>query len=157
MSVIVDQKTTLDLVFPDEDTFKIWVTGVQIFINNCFYKNEGLVTARLQFYKNIWAEVDDNIDRKLDIDEIGLLLNKMNIEIKDNYLKELFNKFDTNKNGSIDFEEFVKMMDFMRKRDEIKEVFDKYKNTESGMIHSLELLRFMKEIQKEKNITEEEC
>lgn len=69
------------------------------------------MSSRLQFYKNIWAEVDSNLDRKLEYKEIMVLVNKLNIDIKGEYLKEKFDAFDKDKNGSLDFEEFQAMMD----------------------------------------------
>ena len=69
------------------------------------------MSSRLQYYKNIWAEVDSNLDRKLEYKEIMVLVNKLNIDIKGEYLKEKFDAFDKDKNGSLDFEEFQAMMD----------------------------------------------
>lgn len=69
------------------------------------------MSSRLQYYKNIWAEVDSNLDRKLEYKEIMVLVNKLNIDIKGEYLKEKFDAFDKDKNESLDFEEFQAMMD----------------------------------------------
>lgn len=78
--------------------------------------------------------------------EVKLLLNRMNVEITERYLKDLFNKFDQNRNETIDYEEFVKMMDHIRQRDEVLPYFKKYKNPQSGLIHAHELKRFMLEV-----------
>jgi hypothetical protein len=39
----------------------------------------------MQYYKYLWSEVDKNMDRKLDKDEIGKLLKELNFEVNDDY------------------------------------------------------------------------
>ena len=41
--------------------------------------------ARIQYYKNLWIEVDVNMDRKLDANEIKKLLKKLNFDVSDDY------------------------------------------------------------------------
>ena len=60
----------------------------------------------------------------------------MNIELKGTYLKDVFAKFDANKNKSLEFEEFVQMMDHIHYRPELEPYFNKYKNNVTGLIHS---------------------
>ena len=124
MSIILDKASTLDLCLEDEDTYKIWITGLQLFINECYVAADTLVKAKMQYYKNEWATVDTNMDKKLDLSEIKLLLRRLNIEVNDDYLKEIFDKHDDDKNGTIEFEEFIKMMDSMRMRMELQPIFN---------------------------------
>lgn len=56
------------------------------------------------------------MDKKLERDEIKELLRKLNIDVTDEYFKQIFSQFDQDKNGTIEFEEFIKMMDAMRMR-----------------------------------------
>ena len=48
----------------------------------------------------------------------------MNIDITGQYLKDLINKFDKDKNKSLDMDEFIQMMDFINERKELKPMFD---------------------------------
>ena len=128
LSIVTDKDHVLDLIIEDGDLFKIWVTGLQLFINDCYLEAENLGVARHQFYLNLWAEVDLNLDKRLDEGEIKILLNKMNIDMTNDYFKILFDKYDEDKNGVIDLQEFVKMMDSMKQREELNELFDKLKN-----------------------------
>lgn len=70
-----------------------------------------MISARLQYYKNMWAEVDVNMDHKLSLDEINILVNKMNIDRDAGEISRLFNKHDTDRSKHLEFNEFVKMMD----------------------------------------------
>ena len=47
------------------------------------------------------------MDRKLDQSEIKKLLSKLNFEVTDEYLNQLFSKFDSDRSGTIEFEEFI--------------------------------------------------
>lgn len=73
------------------------------------------------------------------------------------YFKQIFKKFDLDSNGTIEFEEFVKMMDFMRLRTELQPIFDAFKNQASNLIDAEGLKRFMSLVQGESNITLEQC
>ena len=64
------------------------------------------------------------MDGKLQQNELMLLLNRMNIEITSQYLKELIDKFDKDKNKSLDMNEFIKMMDFINERKELLPIYD---------------------------------
>jgi len=64
------------------------------------------------------------MDGKLQQNELMLLLNRMNIEITSQYLKELIDKFDKDKNKSLDMNEFIKLMDFINERKELLPIYD---------------------------------
>lgn len=88
----------------------------------------------MQYYKNLWIEVDKNMDRKLDPKEIKTLLKKMNYEVSDDYFKQLFDQFDVDRNNSIEFEEFIEMMNHIRERKELEVIFNTYKNRSTNVI-----------------------
>lgn len=88
----------------------------------------------MQYYKNLWIEVDVNMDRTLDLSEIKQLLKKMNYEVRDDYLKSIFNLFDEDHSGKIEFDEFINLMNSMRERRELEVIFNTYKNKETNLI-----------------------
>lgn len=55
-------------------------------------------------------------------------MKNINYEVSKEYFKKLFDQFDYDKNNTIEFEEFVKMMDQIRMRKELEPIFNQYKN-----------------------------
>jgi len=157
LSIVVDgQKNSLDVIAPDQDHFLLWLTGLQLFINDCYFKPEALISARIQYYKNVWAEIDKNMDHKVDFQELEFLMNRINLDIKRDLLRQVFVKFDSNKNGSMDFNEFKDMMDYIHHRPELNAVFETYKNRQTSLIQSQELFDFMTQVQGLR-LTYEQC
>jgi Ca2+-binding EF-hand superfamily protein len=78
--------------------------------------------------------------------------------ISDTDLKATFSVFDEDRNGTIDREEFKKLLDHITERKEIKYgYFEKYKNEESNLITAEGLLKFMIEVQKDHNHSLRTC
>jgi Ca2+-binding EF-hand superfamily protein len=102
----------------------------------------------VQQYKNLWIEVDENMNKRLDFDEIKQLIEKLNIDVDDSYLKALIVKHDASKTSDLDFPEFMSLMDDIKKRSELVEIFDSIKNPTTGMVHLQELTKFRKEVQR---------
>lgn len=87
--------------------------------------------------------MDINLDRKLDKKEIKKLLRLMNYEISGHYFKALFAKFDKDKSGSIEFEEFIELMNHMRDRAELEVFFCGYRDPETNLITAKCLMDFL--------------
>jgi len=99
------------------------VTGVERFINESRHEKLNMKERRMQQFRNMWVEVDSNMDKKLDFLEVKDLICKLNIDLTDTYLKELINKYDENQNGALDFDEFYEMMEATRRREEVTPYF----------------------------------
>jgi Ca2+-binding EF-hand superfamily protein len=56
--------------------------------------------------RGIFKEFDHNKSGNLTIDELTMMLAKLQISCDRKYITALFKKFDTNGNGVIEFEEF---------------------------------------------------
>ena len=56
--------------------------------------------------RDCFRELDRNGDGGLGIDELRALLMRINLRTEEKYLKALLDKFDTNQNGKVEFEEF---------------------------------------------------
>ncbi|CDW90514.1 1-phosphatidylinositol-bisphosphate phosphodiesterase eta-2 [Stylonychia lemnae] len=156
ISIVFDQGKVLDLVALDGDTFKFWLTGIQLFINDCYSNPKSLVSARLQYYQNIWAEVDLDMNKRLDLNEIKLLLNKLNISVKEDYLFQFVQKYDKDRSCALEFEEFYTMMDDIHFRKELLPVFKTYMNQTQPIMHTKELYEFLLECQGQ-SIPYDEC
>ena len=51
--------------------------------------------------------MDDDNNKSLSFGEFKKALREMNMQLVDNELHQLFNHFDTDNSGSVDFEEFI--------------------------------------------------
>lgn len=51
--------------------------------------------------------MDDDGNKNLNIEEFSLGLREMGLEITDDEIRELFNKFDTDGSGSVNMDEFL--------------------------------------------------
>lgn len=56
-----------------------------------------------------WCLADENKDNLVDFYEFCVLMNKLNFQVKQRELKALFNSFDSNSDGFIDHNEFVRL------------------------------------------------
>ena len=56
--------------------------------------------------RNIFKDFDTNKSGTLTIDELTVMLSKLQISCERKYISALFKKFDINGNGIIEFEEF---------------------------------------------------
>jgi Ca2+-binding EF-hand superfamily protein len=64
-------------------------------------------TSEEYVLRGIFKDFDINKSGALTVDEFNLMLIKLAIQVDRKYAQALFNRFDTNGNGSIDFEEFA--------------------------------------------------
>ena len=97
----------------------------------------------MQKFRDLWAKVDVDMDRSLSLKEIKKLVNMLNYDISDENLKELFNKFDSSKNGSLEFDEFILLMDSFRIREELRPFFKKYEDPGTKAIEIPEFANFL--------------
>jgi Ca2+-binding EF-hand superfamily protein len=97
--------------------------------------DEGTIHNRKMHYlRNLWAEADLNADSRLDMGEIEKLLVKINFYVSKDYLQKLFKKYDRDRSGYIDFNEFENIMDSLRSHSEIHELFKRYRNPVTQLI-----------------------
>ena len=75
--------------------------------------------------------------------------------MKNRKLNDIIDKYDTNKNGTIDFEEFKELVKLLLRKDELIPLFQKYtvgwlkEDYDSPAMTLIELLRFFQEEQKQ--------
>lgn len=54
--------------------------------------------------------MDDNKNKKLDLDEFSKGINEYGLNYSKEEMRELFNAFDKDKSGQIDFDEFLEKL-----------------------------------------------
>lgn len=59
------------------------------------------------------------MNKRLDLEEIKLMIEKLNIDVDETYLKKLIEKHDASRTTDLDFPEFMSLMDDIKKRDEL--------------------------------------
>ena len=74
--------------------------------------------------RTLWSEVDKNADGKLDKREIRKLLEKINYQVAPKYFDAFFSKHDKDKSNTIEFKEFLGMMQDLHANTEIDKIFD---------------------------------
>ena len=70
MALVMEKDKNLEVIFDDEIQMMLFVTGVQIFINQSHAKNETIIERKQALLRSLWAESDINADGKLDMKEI---------------------------------------------------------------------------------------
>ena len=107
----------LNLVFDYVEEMHEFVTGLQHFIKKDLEeeeKEEHVVDDWQRFAQNIFLEVDVNNDRRLDLNEINVLINRLNLNVKKDSVKKLFHELDNDNSGFLEFNEFLQLLQSIR-------------------------------------------
>ena len=104
-----------------------------------YYRAFHMSTDEAQEYIKIFKLIDENSDGVLTLEEIknGIQHCKLNINIDETTITQLFNDMDIDKNGFINYTEFVSaLMDYEKniKKEHLIECFRKYDADNSGKI-----------------------
>jgi len=68
------------------------------------------------YYKTLWDRADTDHSGSLDINEVVKLLTSANISLPFATIKKLYKQFDTDRSCLLDFQEFIDLMNRIRKR-----------------------------------------
>ncbi|XP_043245581.1 1-phosphatidylinositol 4,5-bisphosphate phosphodiesterase eta-2-like isoform X26 [Amphibalanus amphitrite] len=158
-SIIIGiNKSSLDLVAPDEHVCDMWVRGLQHLV---------AVVRSLEQEKNYdrWLKrqfqsADKDNNGVLDFDECVDLIKQLNIQLDKQTAKKLFQAADTDKRTkgdqpALDEREFVTFYHSLLKRPDLEAIFQRYSNGELLMT-SEELADFLRGEQK-MNVTSDFC
>jgi calmodulin len=98
--------------------------------------------------KEAFEIFDKNSDGALSATEIGAVLSRLGSDFNLEQIKKIIAKIDTDGNGEIDFDEFLKMMKQKNKRttyeDDLKEAFRVFDQDGDGTITGAEIQRVFK-------------
>ena len=113
------------------------------------YRAFHLNSNEAQEYIQMFKLIDENSDGVLTFEEIkkGIKNCKFNLEINEQDLMKLFNDMDTDKNGLINYTEFVAaLMDYEKniKKEHLIECFQNYDEDNSGKIDFNEFCKILR-------------
>lgn len=100
--------------------------------------------------QKLFMQADKDGSKTLNFDETKKILQKLHIEITKDYLKHLFEKYDKDKNNSIDLQEFHEIIADITQKKEIIPLFQEF-SEEASKISDFESIR-EKEIMKEEEL-----
>ena len=108
-----------------------------------------MTTSEAKEYIDIFKLIDENSDGVLTLEEIkkGIKHCKFNCKIDENNIIQLFNEMDIDKNGLINYTEFVSaLMDFEKsvKKEHLIACFQNYDEDHSGKIDFIEFCKILR-------------
>lgn len=122
---IVFRQRSLNLCFDSADMWNQWVVGIAALME-LVHREDGS-RGLMDYFHRQWLLADVDKDKKLSFDEIYRLMHKMNMAPRKQYALDLFTKFDSDRNGALDEEEFQKMMANVLNCSVCSDFFQKYR------------------------------
>lgn len=95
----------------------------------------------------LWITADRDGSNSLDLQEIIHLMKRMNVDMSPKATEAALKKFDTDNNGTLDFDEFNHFFHFLTEREELRSLFNKYASDKAIGIRREGFARFLREEQ----------
>ncbi|XP_041964555.1 1-phosphatidylinositol 4,5-bisphosphate phosphodiesterase delta-1b isoform X1 [Alosa sapidissima] len=140
------RRKNLDLIASSEEEAKQWVTGLEKLMSNLGKLTRQEKTEHWIF--NCMRKADKDNNNKMCLKELKSFLRHINIEVDDNYAKELFEKCDASKCGFLEGKEIEHFYEILTHREEIDVIYGEYAKT-GGMMSAEDLLYFLNKEQRE--------
>ncbi|KAH3853186.1 hypothetical protein DPMN_095708 [Dreissena polymorpha] len=115
--------------------------------NHLRFKASGVTDEQLAEFRQAFKIFDKNKDNAICAKELGSMMKSLGQSVTENDIRTMINHADLNKNGVIDFEEFVNMMIGYKQhadpQQELREAFRLCDKDNNGFISSEELRHVM--------------
>ncbi|OAF67187.1 hypothetical protein A3Q56_05090, partial [Intoshia linei] len=111
----------------------------------------------IEEYREIFHIFDKDEDGKINIKEIGSILNSLGQGIGDHDLHVTIRMVDEDGNGDVNFEEFLQLMSLIQKtdsEDKISAIFTIFDSDSDGYLSTAELKRIMENMGENINLLE---
>ncbi|XP_068598394.1 1-phosphatidylinositol 4,5-bisphosphate phosphodiesterase eta-2 [Brachionichthys hirsutus] len=152
-----DRVKSLDLVSANAEEARTWITGLKYLMAGISDEDS---LARRQRTRDQWlqqtfSEADKNGDGTLSMGEVHQLLNKLNVNLPKQRVRQMFQDAHTDENqGSLGFEEFCSFYKMISTRRDLYLIMISYSNQKEVMdLH--DLARFLENEQKVQNLSRE--
>jgi phosphatidylinositol phospholipase C, delta len=157
---------TLHIVVDTQDVFQLWETSLR----RIYVIRQGLMTgsasAKLRqtvWERQYWKGADEGGDQVLDFDDVQRLCWRLNANLTETELRELFQVqisyylpvifltffvkgCDSKKNGCLDFPDFQKFVKILQRRPDLEVIYERLSH--GGKFDFAVFVKFMKESQR---------
>jgi Ca2+-binding EF-hand superfamily protein len=133
------KQRSMDVSCKNDAEFDQWVFALLFFAKEC-KRGEG----ELAYVSRVW---DEKSKERHGIDEVDRMLHKLNVSVKSSFIAQQFAAVDVDKDGKINYSEFVEICNNLKSRPECDELFRKYASAQDHIV-AADLLRFYKGEQK---------
>ncbi|CAG8546710.1 16603_t:CDS:10 [Dentiscutata erythropus] len=141
----------LHLVAPTLELFNIWVdTLKKLYLHrrNMIGGLNHLKKRHSLWLKQYWKKADRNGDSRLGFDEVANLCHHLNIHTSNTLLRTKFDEADQNKDGWLDFTDFQRFVELIKKRDELDKLFNSLAKERGNILTLQEFKDFLDGVQK---------
>jgi len=119
---------------------------------------QGMTADQIDDFKEAFSLFDSNGDGTMSAEELGILMRALGRQLSHKQLLDMMNEVDEDKSGSIEFNEFLKLMAKKFHQDdsveEMKEAFEVIDSNQNGKISADELRHVMNSMGED--VTQEE-
>ncbi|XP_061112281.1 1-phosphatidylinositol 4,5-bisphosphate phosphodiesterase delta-1b isoform X2 [Conger conger] len=140
------RRKNLDLIASSEEEAKQWVSALEKVISNM--RNLSRQQKTEHWIYNCMRKADKNSDSKMSQKELKHFLQRVNIEVDDDYAEMLFQKCDHSNSGYLEGPEIEHFYKLLTEREEIDVIYGQYATT-NGQMSSTDLLNFLLKEQRE--------
>jgi hypothetical protein len=112
---LVNSSRTLDLIAPSPEVFKVWYEGLKVVIRKIHEENAAL-SAEERFLKAAWDAADADGSGTLTKEEIMNAVAELNIDKPKGDIANIYKTVDVDGSGTLDFREFVRFIEILKKR-----------------------------------------
>ncbi|XP_033021596.1 1-phosphatidylinositol 4,5-bisphosphate phosphodiesterase delta-1 isoform X1 [Lacerta agilis] len=146
--IFKDHRKNLDLIAGSEADANHWVAGLAKIITK---SNSMSQRQKLQHWIHACLrKADKNKDNKMSFKELKNFMKEVNIQVDDNYARNIFEQCDKSQTDTLEDDEIEEFYKILTERSEIDEIFSEHSNGQAMM--SLEdLVRFLREEQREED------
>ncbi|XP_015272143.1 PREDICTED: 1-phosphatidylinositol 4,5-bisphosphate phosphodiesterase delta-1-like, partial [Gekko japonicus] len=146
--IFKDQRKNLDLIASSEVDANHWVSGLGKIIAKT---NSMSQRQKLQHWIHACLrKADKNKDNKMTLKELKNFLKEVNIQVDDNYARQIFEQCDTSQTDTLEDDEIEVFYKLLTERQEIGRLFSRYSDAEQVMSVD-NLVRFLREEQREED------
>ncbi|KAL8164842.1 UNVERIFIED_CONTAM: 1-phosphatidylinositol 4,5-bisphosphate phosphodiesterase delta-1 [Gekko kuhli] len=146
--IFKDQRKNLDLIASSEVDANHWVSGLGKIIAKT---NSMSQRQKLQHWIHACLrKADKNKDNKMTFKELKNFLKEVNIQVDDNYARQIFEQCDTSQTDTLEDDEIEVFYKLLTEREEIGRLFSRYSDAEQVMSVD-NLVRFLREEQREED------